>query len=458
MIRIVAKYLSLLFLMALGPAPPLCGADGISAAGRLKLTVPYATNRDSTREEPSFVGRLMVDAEKAAGRLHLWLEGGWDGTVRGPRQDHDLLKNLDEVYQDNTPYLEVKELYGERSLAAIDWRVGIQRFSWGRLDEFPVNDLFNPWDYRQFIVKPLEERKIGVPALSAGLNREEWNYHLVWVPWHVPYRLPDPDERWAVLPMAGLFPDLAGAEVIMREPELPARTLANGSFGLRLQQLGDIDWAVNLFHGFDPRPVFKTTTLRISAANGETSIDPGLVPSFHRITSLGLDGAMVLGDWSLRGEAAATANRGFNLHPKLWGYPVHPARGVTPLPDIELTRDSIDYGLAGDYRLAEDVLLTLQAQQTFILDRPGTLYDRACETILWANLRIYFLNQKLETTVNPVYNPEHGAGMLRASITYIINDVWKTSFTTLFLHGPPPSLFGRYAANDQLGLELVYAW
>lgn len=457
-IQIVTKCLALVFLMALNPDRSLCGADAVTAAGGLKLAVPYAIEHDSTREESTLSGRLVADAEKPAERLHLWLEGGWDGTVRGPRQDHDLLKNLDEVYQDNTPYLEVKELYGERTLAAIDWRVGSQRFSWGRLDEFPVNDLFNPWDFRQFIVKHLEERKIGVPALSAGLSRGDWHYQLVWVPWHVPYRLPDPDERWAVVSAKALFPDSPGAEVIMREPELPSRTLANGSFGLRLQQLGDIDWAVNLFHGFDPRPVFKTTALRISAANGETSIDPGLVPSFHRITSLGLDGAMVLGDWSLRGEAAATFNRGFNLRPELWGYPAHPAAGVTELPDIDINRDTIDYGLAADYRLVEDVILTLQAQQTLIIHRPDTLYDRACETILWANLQIYFLNQKLETTVNPVYNPEHGAGMLRASLTYVINDAWKTSLTTLFLDGPPASLFGRYAANDQLGLELVYAW
>ncbi|MCK9293950.1 MAG: hypothetical protein M0P70_02610 [Desulfobulbaceae bacterium] len=458
MIWIVAKCLPLLFLLALGPTPPLCGADAVTAAGRLKLTVPYATERDSVREEPGLSGRLVLDAEKEAGRLHLWLEGGWDGTVRGPQQDHDLLKNLGEVYQGNTPYLEIKELYGERSLAAIDWRIGIQRFSWGRLDEFPVNDLFNPWDYRQFIVKSLEERKIGVPAVSASLNREEWNYQLVWAPWQVPYRLPDPDERWAVLPARALFPDSPGAEVIMGEPELPARTLANGSFGLRLQRLGDIDWAVNLFHGFDPRPVFATTALRVSETGSGKIIDPGLVPSFHRITSLGLDGAAVLGDWSLRGEAAATLNRGFNLHPELWGYPAHPAAGVTELPDIELTRDTLDYGLAGDFRLVEDAILTLQAQQTLIIHRPGTLYDRSCETLLWVNLRVYFLNQKLETTVNPVYNPEHGASMLRAGITYVINDAWKTSLTGLILDGPPASLFGRYAANDQLGLELVYAW
>ena len=458
LIRRVTKHLPLLFLLVLSPAPPLFAADALTAAGRLKLTVPYATERDSVLEEPSFVGRLVVDAEKEAGRLHLWLEGGWDGTVRGPRHDHGLLKSLDEEYQDNTPFLEVKELYGERQLAAIDWRVGIQRFSWGRLDEFPVNDLFNPWDYRQFIVKSLEERKIGVPAVSAGLNREEWNYQLVWAPWHVPYRLPDPDERWAVLPVATLFPESPGAEVNIQEPEPPARTFANASFGLRLQRLGDIDWAVNLFHGFDPHPVFKTTVLQVSGANGETSIDPGLVPAFHRITSFGLDGAVVLGDWSLRGEAAATLNRGFNLQPELWGYPAHPATGVTQLPDIELTRDTLDYGLAADYRLVEDVILTLQAQQTIIIDRPAGLYDRSCETILWANLRVYFLNQKLETTLNPVYNPEHGAGMLRAGITYIITDAWKTSLTGLILDGPPASLFGRYAANDQLSLELVYAW
>jgi putative ABC transport system permease protein len=53
-----------------------------------------------------------------------------------------------------------------------------------------AEDGFNPWDYTQFIVRPIEERKIGVPSISATMSSTDWTCQLVWVPWLVPYRLP----------------------------------------------------------------------------------------------------------------------------------------------------------------------------------------------------------------------------------------------------------------------------
>ena len=48
--------------------------------------------------------------------------------------------------------------------------------------------------------------------------------------------------------------------------------------------------------------------------------------------------------------------------------------------------------------------------------------------------------------------------LVKTGVLYIFSDSWKAEITTLFLSGPPQSLFGRYAANDQMGLELVYQW
>ena len=123
-------------------------------------------------------------------KFHSWLEGGWDGAVKRPARDHSLFKNYDEVYQSNTPYLEFKELYLAYSGNDLDLKAGIQRFAWGRLDEYPPNDLLNPWDYTQYLRKPLEDRKIGVPSLSTSLTRGQWTCETVWVPVFVPYRLP----------------------------------------------------------------------------------------------------------------------------------------------------------------------------------------------------------------------------------------------------------------------------
>ncbi len=132
--------------------------------------------------------------------------------------------------------------------------------------------------------------------------------------------------------------------------------------------------------------------------------------------------------------------------------------GVQPVPRVQPAPGLQVYGIAADYRLFEDGLLTMQAQQTVIFNRPDTLYDRMFETILWANLKVGWMNQKVETNLNIAYNPEHGSGMTKASAYYVFTDSWKTGVTALSLDGPPQSLFGRYSRNDQVEMEAVYSW
>lgn len=190
-------------------------------------------------------------------------------------------------------------------------RAGIQRFAWGRLDEYPINDLFNPWDYTQFILKPLQDRRIGIPAISASTATGGGTYRLVWAPWFVPYRLSKLGERWAFFESTALS-SIPNIEAVPPQPDLPARTFGNGSVGFRAEWTGEIEFAANFFHGFDTRPVFRTTVLRIIPSNEKLTVDPGIVPSFHRITTVGLDVSTVKDDWSIRAEAAYEINRAFN--------------------------------------------------------------------------------------------------------------------------------------------------
>lgn len=120
--------------------------------------------------------------------------------------------------------------------------------------------------------------------------------------------------------------------------------------------------------------------------------------------------------------------------------------------------DTVDYGIGADYRLFEDGLVTMQAQQTVIFDRIDALYERKIETILWANLKVGWMKQKAETNLAVAYNPEHGSHMTTAKASSTFTDFWKAGATVVFFTGPPLSLFGRYAMNDQVEAELVYSW
>ena len=450
--------LIIVLLMCVMAASYSFADDSLTVSGQLSLRGTDARDDNSVKEDPSLTGRLKLDAIGSSWRFHSWLEGGWDGTVRRPAQDNSLFKRYDEVYQSNTPFLEFKELTLSHSSSDLDLRIGIQRFAWGRLDEYPPNDLLNPWDYTRFLAKSLEDRKIGVPSLSATLSKSAWTYDAVWVPFLVPYRYPLPNERWFGATAASALSQADTVEITPREPDLPSRTIGNGNIGLRARHTGDIEWALNLYHGYDPRPVFKTTTLVITRKDGQTVIDPGYVPDFHKITSVGFDGAGVTGDWSIRAEAMYSINRHFNTRQELWGYPLFPLPGKYSLKSNEVKSDSLYYGIGADYRLFEDALLTMQVQQTLILQRPETLYDRKLETILWVNLKVGLMNRKIETNIAFAYNPEHGDNMAKANVWYIFTDSWKAGVSGIAFTGPSQSTFGRYANNDELGAELVYSW
>jgi hypothetical protein len=157
-------------------------------------------------------------------------------------------------------------------------------------------------------------------------------------------------------------------------------------------------------------------------------------------------------------EVAYVIGRHYNIKPTLWGYPSPLSPGTYPLNPITLERDALDYGIGADYRLFEDATLTVQAQQSMIMNRPDTMYEREIETLLWANLRVFWMNQKLETTGTIAYDPEHGGIMAEGNAWYVLTDSWKAGVAAVGLYGPSQSLFGRHELNDQLEGELVYSW
>ncbi|HTG00332.1 MAG TPA: DUF1302 family protein, partial [Nitrospirota bacterium] len=414
---------------------PAHADDALSLSGRLNARGGERQEKDSVKEDPSLEGRLKLDASASSWRLHSWLEGGWDGTVLRPPRDRSLFKNYDEVYQSNSPYLEFKELCLTHTSGSLDLRAGIQRFAWGRLDEYPPNDVLNPWDYTQFLRKPLEDRKIGVPSVSATLNRGDWSLDAVWIPVLVPYRLAMPDERWSGSSIAStIHSALPNAVITPREPDLPDRKFENGNAGLRIKHLGDIEWALNLYNGYDLNPVFKGTAFTLLPQGSSVTIDPGYVPDFHRMSSVGMDAAVVRGDLSIRAEARYAFHRYLNIRHELWGYPAVLTPGIHPLSAIEREHDTVDYGIGLDYRLFEDAMLTAQVQQTAIIGNVDLLYERKFETLLWANVKINWMNQKIETNLNVAYNPEHNSSMVKANAWYVFSDSWKAGIAAINLN------------------------
>ena len=68
------------------------------------------------------------------------------------------------------------------------------------------------------------------------------------------------------------------------------------------------------------------------------------------------------------------------------------------------------------------------------------------------------MNHKVQTDLSVAYNPEHSDTMAKAEIWYVFTDSWKAGITGVTFDGPPQSLFGRHSRNDQIEMNIVYAW
>ena len=115
-------YAVLIFLLAVLSAN---ADDSLSTSGRLSVRGVQEFREDSVPEDPGVAARIKFDAAASSWRFHSWLEGGWDGSVTRPSRDHSLFKSFNEVYQDNTPFLECKEVYLQYSGDILDLRAGI---------------------------------------------------------------------------------------------------------------------------------------------------------------------------------------------------------------------------------------------------------------------------------------------------------------------------------------------
>src|SRR5207253_4213708 len=110
-----------------------------------------AETEDSPRERPRALLDLHLDGEATQ-----WLRGRLDLRARagGPFEGgHPGVFDLNHEYQNRSPSLEVNEAYADLHLQRADFRLGIQKVAWGKLDGIPPTDVLNPRDYHDPLVQ-----------------------------------------------------------------------------------------------------------------------------------------------------------------------------------------------------------------------------------------------------------------------------------------------------------------
>ena len=179
-----------------------------------------------------------------------------------------------EIVKENTG-LQLRETYAYYSDEHWDLRAGRQIIVWGVSDGLRVTDIISPMDYTEFLAQDYDDIRIPVGGLRMRYSRQSWSLEAIAVPVTSFFILPtDAENPWSV-----------GQIKIDKEPD---KKFSNMEYGGRLSfYLSGIDFSMSALHTWNKMPVFH---------NG--------IGTYHRMTMLGTDFSVPIGQFIVRGEFA----------------------------------------------------------------------------------------------------------------------------------------------------------
>lgn len=181
---------------------------------------------------------------------------------------------------------EIKEAYAGISTKTIDFLLGEQIVNWGRTDGFNPTNNINPNHYFFLSANPDDQK---MPNLMLR-TKVRFNPAMEWEIIAIPvYRASV--YRYDLFNMGASFVD----------PVLPTQKLSNSSLATRFNvELPGIGFSLSWFRGYDP--FYGIDLNSVDLSSGSPKI--GYQPAFYRKNTLGLDFALPLSSWIIRGEGA----------------------------------------------------------------------------------------------------------------------------------------------------------
>lgn len=343
-------------------------------------------------------------------------------------------------------FVNVREAYVEASGERADLRIGLGRIVWGRLDEIQPSDVINPIDAARFIFDGRGEARLAVPVVRARwFNGERWTLEGVLVPAFRRGAFDSLDEPSSPFNLTRdvVLPAIVAGDVVR---ETPATTWRNFSGGGRFSATaGRVDMSVAAFRGFEG---FGPIQFEPIGAAGPFVIGQ-LVERFPRFTMVSADFEVVLGEWELRGEAAAFVDKYFGA--------IQSQSPQDPVPGPAIVRGrAFDAGLglnrnAGLVNVFVSVLFHRQWSDA----DPGI--DRTDVTLV-GSLDRSFGRERYLLRVFGATTPADESGFLRGLFGWRLRDNLTLELSAAAFMGQGETSLGRFEGRDFLLARLRYDW
>jgi len=314
-----------------------------------------------------------------------------------------------------------------------DLQVGYFKEVWGTGDQSHVVDPLNPFDYYDFVNNDYIDRKVSefmckvdVPLGLMGL------LELVYVPVFTPDSSPLTG-KW----MPKSLQDISDALQAVPPAELvrpDTRTLSDGQYAARLSwTLGGLDIAGTYYYGFVRAPYVEIT------ASGPLPADFDKISlSYDRLHIFGLDAAVVLAGFNLRGEAAYYMGEDFEGS-----------------DDLRENNHSIQYVAGFDRNLPLGNLnLNVQTIGAYFINES----EDPTRNIVSAALTDSWNNDRIRPEVSASYGVEDEDWMIRPNLNFTLVDDMTLEIEYAIFFGDEAGRFGQFDENDYLEIRFSHSF
>jgi hypothetical protein len=428
----------------------------------------------------------------------LFLKVVENGKVKDPANDN-VFNQFNLIYQDKNPYVDINEAFFDIHTEKVDFRLGIQKFAWGRLDEITPTDNLNTPDLTEGGTNDQVDQKIGVPAVKMNYYADWFNTELAFIPRYVPYRLPKEGERWfpgvLILP-SSINTNSAFGNIPLtttyKDINMPDFNLSNSETGIRISKyISGWDVSLSYFRGFDTMPLMAAPTdITVDlkdpiALKYAINANVDLESEIHMMNVFGFDFTTTMGSFTVRGEYAYYNNKYYMrkfdsvltelltsqqrdtiLAEFMKNYIDSGGTASTQTfhfdPDVDIQEDSMKYGLGLDY-IHGDSSVSLQCIQEFIQhydsSRPVYFIQDGFHTMVTFMFKQFLLQNTMEINLGGVYDVEFQDIMLKPSIKYnFTNNLQGIIGVLIIASSHDDSMLGQYSNNDEVFVKLKYSF
>jgi hypothetical protein len=359
-------------------------------------------------------------SSQTGGRLELTAASGETrGFLSG-----DLFNNDIETEEDQ---FRLREAYLDYQAGKWNFRVGRQVIAWGKADNVTVTDLICPIDYRDYFCYEFSDTKKPVEAVKTRFRKGNMTTELVWVPFFEAIGYPEADNPW-------LKSDQT-AEISVQTAEEPGKNLKNNEwFGRVAINREGFDFAVSAFHCWWDTPCYHLAT-----EAGKTV----LLGEYYRVSGIGGEFSVPVGDLVIRGETAYFKGRQFERESYSGDY---------------LERDALKMLLGLDWYPGNNWTISSQVADEIILDYDHAIARDRHDWLGTLKLSKKLLRETLTLSGLVCAALDEEDYYLKLSGEYALTDELHLTFGFLLFGGDSDGSFGRYRDQDGLLVKLKYSF